>query len=251
MPSSTEPRGRTRRVLLFDVDGTLVHAGGAGRRSLERAMRAEFGEVDGALRELRLDGMTDRLIVRELVVALGRSFEEELCDRVLGAYVEVLREEIHGPGYQVLPGVASLLEALSGGGAVLGLCTGNVPEGARIKLARGGLDRFFEWGPDAIAGFADDGEARERVVRAALERASRRLGRSLDPGDLLVIGDTPRDVAAARAHGVPALGVATGRYRAEELRAAGAQAVRDTLEGAAGALLAWAEGRGSLGGAGS
>jgi len=246
MPSSSEASGRTHRVLLFDVDGTLVHAGGAGRRSLERAMRAEFGEVDGALRGLRLDGMTDRLIVRELVVALGRAFEEELCDRVLEAYVEVLRDEIGGPGYEVLPGVTPLLEALSAGGAVLGLCTGNVPEGARIKLARGGLDRFFEWGPDAIAGFADDGEARELLVRAALDRASRRLGRPLDPGDLLVIGDTPRDVSAARVHGVPVLGVATGRYRADELRAAGAQVVRETLEGAAAALLAWASGRGPL-----
>jgi phosphoglycolate phosphatase-like HAD superfamily hydrolase len=235
-------------VLLFDVDGTLVHAGGAGRRSLERSMQAEFGPLDGALRDLRLDGMTDRLIVREVLVALGRAFDEGLCDRLLAAYVEALRDEIHGPGYEVLPGVAALLETLSDGGAVLGLCTGNVSEGARIKLARGGLDRFFEWGPDAIAGFADDGEARELVVRAAVDRASRRVSPPLDPCDFLVIGDTPRDVSAARAHGIPVLAVATGRYRADELRAAGAHAVRDTLEGAAADLLAWAEGGGRLDG---
>lgn len=246
MRSSTESRDRPRRVLLFDVDGTLVHAGGAGRRALGRAMREELGAVDDALRELRLDGMTDRLIVREVLVASGIAFDPDLCDRVLASYVEVLREEIRGPGYQVLPGVALLLEELSRRGAILGLCTGNVPEGARIKLARGGLDRFFEWGPEAIAGFADDGEAREFVVRAAVDRASRRLGVPVEPHDILIIGDTPRDVAAARAHGVATLAVATGRYRADELRAAGARAVRHTLEGAAPFLLAWAEGGASL-----
>jgi len=242
MPSSSNPRPAVRRVLLFDVDGTLVHAGGAGRRALERVMGAELGAIDGAVAGLRLDGMTDRLIVREVLEAVGRPFDDALCDRLLAGYVEALREEIHGPGFRVLPGVSDLLEELSAAGAVLGLCTGNVVEGARIKLARGRLDAFFEWGPHAIAGFADDGEARELLVRAALERGSRRRGQALEPSDFLVIGDTPRDVSAARAHGVPVLAVATGRYGAQELRAAGADAVRGTLEGAAAALLAWALG---------
>jgi len=241
MPSSTERRGALR-VLLFDVDGTLVHAGGAGRRSLGRVLTNELGSIDGALAGLKLDGMTDRLIVREVLLATGRPFDDRLCDRVLTAYVEVLREEIHGPGFEVLPGIAGLLEELSAAGAVLGLCSGNVAEGARIKLARGDLDRYFEWGPGAIAGFADDGEARELLVRAALDRASRRLGAAVHPSDVLVIGDTPRDVSAASAHGVPVLGVATGRYGASELRAAGASAVRATLDGAAPDLLAWLDG---------
>ncbi len=242
MPSSTDARP-ARRVLLFDVDGTLVHAGGAGRRSLGRVLTAELGSIDGALAGLQLDGMTDRLIVREVLVATGRPFDEDLCDRVLASYVEVLRDEIHGPGFEVLPGVPRLLEELSAAGAVIGLCTGNVPAGARIKLARGGLDGYFEWGPDAIAGFADDGEARALLVRAALDRASRRLGAAVAPSDVLVIGDTPRDVSAATAHGVPVLGVATGRYGIAELRAAGALAVRRTLEGTAAELLGWIDGR--------
>jgi len=243
----SSPDGR-RRVLLFDVDGTLVHAAGAGRRSLERVLLAELGRIDGALAGLRLDGMTDRLIVREVLAALGRPFDDALCDRVLDAYVEVLRSEIEGPGFRVLPGVAELLADLAGEGAVLGLCTGNVPEGARLKLRRGGLDAYFEWGPSAIAGFAPDGEARERVLRAALRRGAERLG-ALRPSDALVIGDTPRDVAAARAEGVPVLAVATGRFAAGELRDAGADAVLPTLEGAAASLLAWAAGRGPLPGA--
>jgi phosphoglycolate phosphatase-like HAD superfamily hydrolase len=229
-------------VILFDVDGTLVHAAGAGRRSLERVLSGEFGRVEHALSGLRLDGMTDRLIVREVLVALGRTFEDALCDRILESYVDALREEIQGPGFRVLPGVEDLLTVLAAAGATVGLCTGNVAEGARLKLARGGIDRFFEWGPDAIAGFAHDGEARELLVRAALDRGASRLGASLSPGDALVVGDTPRDISAARAHGVPVVGVATGRYGAEELRRAGAHGVLATLDGAAPALLAWVEG---------
>lgn len=238
MPSST------RRVILFDVDGTLVHAAGAGRRSLARVLVSEFGQVEHALAGLRLDGMTDRLIVREVLDVLGHPFEEALCDRLLADYVEALREEIAGPGFQVLRGIEPLLGTLSASGAVLGLCTGNVAEGARLKLARGGIDRFFDWGPEAIAGFAHDGEARERIVRAALDRGTARLGRTLSPSDALVVGDTPRDVSAAHVHGVPVLAVATGRFGVEELRDAGADGVLPDLDGAAPALAAWLAGGG-------
>jgi phosphoglycolate phosphatase len=217
-------------VILWDVDGTLISCGGAGRRSLERALAEHCGQLDGALATLRLDGMTDRLIVREALGLLSHPYSEDACDAVLARYLAHLPIEIGAVGYAVLPGAAAALEALRARGAAYGLCTGNVSEGARVKLARGGLDRYFEWGPDAIAGFASDGEARERVVAAAVRRASERLGRTVAPREALIVGDTPRDVSAAHAVGCPVLAVATGRYSAEALRAAGADHVAASLE---------------------
>ena len=229
-------------VLLFDIDGTLLHCGGAGRRALEQAMELHLG---GAVRReepwlagMKLDGMTDRLIVREAMLSVGHAFDEALCDRILDSYAERLEVESHGAGYAGLPGVAALLEALDARGSLIGLCTGNIARGARIKLARGGLDRFFGFGEGDVVGFADDGEARERIVAAALRRAQARLGRALDPREALVIGDTPRDISAARSAGCPVLAVATGRFGVEALRAEGADHVVATLERAhVGALL--------------
>ncbi|HYG68656.1 MAG TPA: HAD hydrolase-like protein, partial [Anaeromyxobacteraceae bacterium] len=181
--------------------------------------------------KIRLDGMTDRLICREALRVLGRPFDDPFCDAILARYVEHLAAEIRSPGYLILPGVVPLLDALSvRGDVVVGLCTGNVVDGARIKLAHGGLDRFFDWGASAVCGFAADGEARERVVAAALRRACARLGREVDPREALVVGDTPRDVEAAHHVGIPVLAVATGRYGMDELAATGAEHVVPTLE---------------------
>lgn len=221
------------RAVLFDIDGTLVHAGGAGRRSIERALETHLGAQvrpqETWLGELKLDGMTDRLIVRHAVEAVGLAFTGGLCDAILASYVETLAAEIGGPGYEVLPGVEAILERLHGEQRLVGLCTGNVARGARIKLGRGGLHRFFEWDERAPNGFAEDGEARDRIVAAVLRRATGRLGAPLSPSEAVVVGDTPRDVEAARACGVPVLAVATGRFGAEDLRRAGAHEVVETL----------------------
>jgi phosphoglycolate phosphatase len=237
----TTPLAMPGRVLLFDIDGTLVNAGGAGRRALEQAMEHHLGDVvrpeEAWLSGMKLDGMTDRLIVREAIAAVGHPFDEGLCDRILDTYAKRLEREIEKPGYAVLPGVAPLLEELARLGALVGLCTGNILRGARIKLARGGLDRFFGFGERDVYGFAADGEAREQIVRAALRRASARLGRAVSPREALVIGDTPRDIHGARAAGCPVLAVATGRYTVEALRAEAPDLVLPTLEGAATAAL--------------
>jgi phosphoglycolate phosphatase-like HAD superfamily hydrolase len=216
-------------VYLFDIDGTLVNAAGAGRRDFERAVADRCGETNGSLSGLRLDGMTDRLIVREALRILGQPFDEGFCVALLDRYVEHLATEIHAAGYAVLPGVVEALEGLHARSALVALCTGNVVGGARLKLARGGLERYFDWGASAVCGFAADGEERERVVEAALRRASARLGRAVAPREALVIGDTPRDVSAAHALGVPVLAVATGKYGEDELRATGAEHVAPSL----------------------
>jgi len=216
------------RLVLLDVDGTLVHCAGAGRRSLERALREALGRPDGDLSALRLDGSTDRLAVREGMALLGQAFSDEARDRTLSRYPRILSEELADPGFRVLPGVVEALEALRARSVAYGLCTGNLMEGARLKLQRGALDGYFEWGPQAVGGFADDGEERTRLVEAALRRASARHG-PIAPGEVLVVGDTPLDVAAAHGAGCAALGVATGRYSAPVLAQGGADHVALSL----------------------
>lgn len=229
------------RVTLWDIDGTLVHAGGAGRRALEAALEEHLGSrirpQERWLTGMKLDGMTDRLIVREALIAVGHAFDDALCARVLDAYATHLDREIYGPGYEVLPGVVTLLGALAERRAVIGLCTGNIARGARIKLTRGGLDRWFGFGPDDVTGFAEDGEAREHIVAAAVRRASARFDAPIDPAEALVIGDTPRDVVAAHAIGCPVLAVATGRFSVDALRAEGADFVVPALDDPAAAAL--------------
>jgi phosphoglycolate phosphatase-like HAD superfamily hydrolase len=214
-----------RRVLLFDIDGTLVTAGGAGRRALERAASAVYGPAAiEALGQLRFDGMTDMLILRETCGRLGRSFEAAECTRIFATYVDVLAEELPRGRYLVHDGVPDLLVALPRAGALLGLGTGNVRGGAMAKLAHGGLHHHFDFG-----GFGEDGESREEILRAALGRAAQIAGAPVSPADAIVIGDTPRDVEAARAIGCGAIGVATGRFDRASLLAAGAHRVFATL----------------------
>jgi phosphoglycolate phosphatase-like HAD superfamily hydrolase len=217
------------RLVLLDVDGTLVQCGGAGRRALEQVIRKACGQPDGDLSALWLDGSTDRAIVRHGMELLGHPYSDALCDELLSLYPPVLAAELAAPtAYEVLPGAVEALEALRARKVAHGLCTGNVIEGARLKLRRGGLDRFFEWGPQAVGGFGSDDEVRARVVEAALRRAAARLG-PLAPAEVLVVGDTPRDVEAARRTGCASLAVATGRYRKKELLACGADHVVETL----------------------
>ena len=226
-------------ALLLDIDGTLLRASGAGRRAFEGALADHAGvPLDGALATLRFDGMTDRGIVREALALLGRPWAEAACDDILARYVARLDVEIQGPGYRVLPGVVALLEALRARGAAFGLCTGNVVDGARVKLRRGDLERYFDWSPRGMHGFAEDGEDRPLVVAAAVRRVSAALGRAVEPAEVLIVGDTPRDVLAAHEAGCPALGVATGNFDEAALAAAGADAVAPTLDApAARALL--------------
>jgi phosphoglycolate phosphatase-like HAD superfamily hydrolase len=212
-------------LYLFDIDGTLISGDGAGRRAFERACREVLG-VEGALVGLRLDGMTDPLILEHVFTThLGRASTAAESRAVLETYVRHLAPEIATSAYRVLDGVDEVLTFLELRGAAIGLATGNLEAGARIKLERGDLWRRFAFG-----GYGSDAGDRGELVRIGITRGLARLdGRRLAREEIFVIGDTPRDVAAAHAAGAWAIGVATGSHDVDALRACGADAVYPTL----------------------
>jgi phosphoglycolate phosphatase-like HAD superfamily hydrolase len=221
-------------VLLFDVDGTLLSAAGAGRRALERAFAEHCGTPE-PLQDIQFNGMTDPGIVRAGIELLGRAPEPGLISAVLDDYLPLLADELAAiDGPHVYPGVAPLLDALiPEEHLAVGLGTGNVQGGARLKLAHAGLDRYFAFG-----GFGSDHEDRAEVLRIGLERGAARLGVEPAVCRVIVIGDTPRDVAAATAIGATTLAVATGGFQPDVLRAAGAAwAFPDLTDGAVCDLL--------------
>lgn len=226
-------------IVLFDIDDTLVTTGGAGRRALHRAFCELFGERNWL--PFSLAGMTDRSIVRRAVWPRDPSRETEIdgvIDQVLHRYLELLEGEIaNAEDYAVFPGVMQVLDALAKqqpGMYAVGLGTGNIEQGARIKLARGGLDGRFAFG-----GFGSDHEVRAEILRVGARRGAVHLMQPLERCRVVAVGDTPRDVEAALAIGAVCVGVGTGAHSPEELRAAGARAAFADLatEGALEALL--------------
>lgn len=214
-------------VLLFDIDGTLITGHGMGRLALERAFEEVF-LVDAVgrpeLRRVRFNGRTDPLIIRDLGCVLGvddmrfESHREEFEECFLRNLVRTVAES---PDKSPCPGVVELLESLHGRPDVqLGLLTGNMEQGARIKLEPFGLNRFFPFG-----GFGYDGPDRAAVAARARERAEQHLGRTLPPSRFLVIGDTVHDVQAGRAHGFRTVAVETGGERRDDLLSAEPDAV--------------------------
>ena len=206
---------RGEAVILFDIDGTLVDTDGAGRRSLDRVLAEMFGP-GAPLASRDLAGQTDRAILRAALADRGcgdGSFERrfpEFFERYTRALVEELGRQgpqSNPPAGRVLPGVREALAALAERDSVhLGLLTGNVRAGAKAKLEAFGL-----WERFAFGGFGDDAEHRPDLLPVALARASARAGRALPAACAVVVGDTPHDVAVARAHGARAVAVATGR----------------------------------------
>jgi phosphoglycolate phosphatase-like HAD superfamily hydrolase len=221
-------------LLLFDIDGTLVLTGGAGLRAMNRACAEVAGHAD-ALSGIPVAGRTDRIILADVVARTGRVLDEDLLLALRERYITHLREEILLPGAPpeaagqgrrpgvkaVMPGIRALLDRLADHPDVfLGLLTGNFEDGARIKLEHFDLWRYFRCGA-----YGDDAADRNALVPIALERA-RRCGLPETAGArIFVVGDTPHDIACARAAGAVAVGVATGGFTAEELRACGADEV--------------------------
>lgn len=223
-------------VLLFDIDGTLITTGGAGRRAMERAFEVAHRRAD-ALSAVRLDGMTDRLIARMGLRAIGAEDSEAAIDRLLEAYLGVLQEEVarvEDARYRLHAGMSAALDAAEQARCAVGLGTGNLREGARVKLARVGV-----WHRFAFGGFGDDHEDRAALIRRGAERGAEALGVRLEAARVVIIGDTPKDVAAAKAMGAESIGVGTGGFTAAQLEESGATWSFDTLavQGAIDALL--------------
>jgi phosphoglycolate phosphatase len=216
----------TKVLFLFDIDGTLVLTGGAGIKALDRAFARVLG-LEGACLGYEAAGMTDPLIIEEITtMRLGRGPTPAETVAVLEAYVGFLHEEVATTTrYRIMPGVETALDVLAGRGVTVGLATGNVEAGARIKLERGGLWRRFPFG-----GYGSDAAERGLLVKRAIERGQEHAGRRFEAHEVVVIGDTPRDVRAAHACGAYAVGVATGPDSVDDLRAAGADVAFETLE---------------------
>jgi phosphoglycolate phosphatase len=220
------------RLILFDIDGTLLWTDGAGRRAIHQALLDEAGTA-GPITDYRFDGKTDPQIVRELLTLAGHpaAQAEERVAAVCRRYVMLLAAELAKPtqATRLFPGVAELLAALepheAAERALVGLLTGNLADGAALKLRSAGLDpaRF------AVGAFGSDSHRRSDLPAVAAERAARRTGRTFSGADVMIVGDTPDDVACGRPIGARAVAVATGFYDVAQLRAAGAAHVFEHL----------------------
>ncbi len=216
------------KLVLFDIDGTLVWTDGAGRRAIHQALTDVFGSTGPS--DYRFDGKTDPQIVRDLMRFAGHDdgHIDARMEAVFDLYVERLRAELSAPGYRprVMPGVFELLDTLeSYSNVVLGLLTGNLVDGARAKLESVGIDP----GRFRVGAFGSDHELRPSLPDVARRRFREQLGVDVDGSDCVIIGDTPADVTCGRAVGARAIGVATGRYSTDELASHGAAAVFPNL----------------------
>lgn len=231
-----------RRLLLFDIDGTLVDTDGAGREALRRALVEVFGEA-GPVDSFDFHGKTDPLIVRGLMREAGWTAEDvdARMERVWAVYLAALAEELavrrREGRVRSYPGVRRLLAEVAGDPRfVAALVTGNVAGGAWHKLEAGELASHFGFGA-----FGSDSARRADLPPIALRRAARQVGREFSPDEAVVIGDTPKDVRCARASGARAVTVATGRHRTDELAEHGPDHLFEDLSDTGAVLEALAD----------
>jgi phosphoglycolate phosphatase len=215
-------------AVLWDIDGTLLYTGGAGAVAWQRAFQELYG-VEANIDEHTRAGMTDpeitEIVFREVV---GRDGTEEERQKAIAKYLSYLEDAVaESAGYEVKPGIGELLPRLQSEGALQGIVSGNIEPAARIKLARGDLNKYFPFG-----GYGSDARDRTKVTEKAIERGGEVAGQPLDPAATIAVGDTPRDVTAGHGAGIRVVGVATGNYSVEELREAGADwAIPDVTQG--------------------
>src|SRR5436190_3925449 len=227
------------KLVLFDIDGTLLWTDGAGRRAIQRALLDEAGTA-GPIETYRFDGKTDPQIVRDLLSLAGHADADNasVIQAVCRRYVDHLRTELEQPTRttRLMVGIAELLAALepheAGRRALVGLLTGNVAPGAALKLRSAGLDaaRF------RVGAYGSDSARRADLPAVAAARPTALTGARFAGSDVIIVGDTPDDVACGRPIGARSVAVATGSYDVAALRAAGAAYVFETLADTAAVL---------------
>ena len=212
-------------LILFDIDGTLVDTGGAGLAALKDAAFDVFG---GEGPPLDLAGSTDGGILRGLFEHFGREYDLAVEEEFYQTYLIRMQANLGDPKYggRLLKGVTSLLSSLEDDGHTIGLLTGNIKRGGMIKVAHYGIAEHFQFGA-----YGDDHWDRNELGPIALERAEQSTGRKFSPDEVLVIGDTPKDVVCAHAIRAKCVAVATGNFNEEELVACGAYRVISDLIG--------------------
>ena len=216
-------------IVLFDIDGTLIRTGRAGSRAMDRAFEDLFG-ISKAFDGIQMAGRTDKWILEDAAARSGVSLTAERFQRFRDRYFECLLEALTHPGPHkgILPGVRPLLDALVAprlrDNVFLALLTGNCEEGARIKLEHFDLWRYFRCGA-----YGDDVHDRNELFAVAMSRVHACGGPAARPRDVIVVGDTPLDVACAAAAGARSVAVATGPSDADALRKSGAEVVFDDL----------------------
>lgn len=213
LPSSGDPPPlRAIRLWLFDIDGTLLRTGGAGLRAFSRV--AAMMGYPGATNDMVFHGRTDSSLASEFLRKVGLADSERARSAFLDAYAFFLDDELSQSRGELCPGVFGLLDTLRAleDRPVLGLLTGNIRLGAALKLAAHGIEESFVCGA-----FGDDHEDRNFLAQVARQRAQRFTGDQLRGEEIVVVGDTPADIACSRAIEARSLAVATGAYSAEEL----------------------------------
>lgn len=221
-------------IILFDIDGTLVRTGGAGKAAMEAALSEDF-RVCLSTEEIPYSGRTDLAIGRDLLKSHGIDPTPANQSRLVEGYLSRLPRYLGEIKGTVCPGIGDLLGVLTTRSDVLlGLLTGNVQRGAQTKLGHYGL-----WGHFPVGGFGDEHDDRDNVARAALQSAERHRGATVDPREVWVIGDTPLDVKCARAIGARAVAVATGWHPLDDLLASEPDYAFADLSDPRELLLAW------------
>ncbi len=212
-----------QKLILFDIDGTLVSTGGAGTRAMNLAFHDLFGIRD-AFENIPMAGKTDIQIMKEGLKNHGFPYMDGNVGKMTDQYLVYLQREIHNPRRFLMPGIRESLELFTEKEMALGLLTGNLEKGASIKLNSFGIGGYFLDGA-----FGSDDEDRDKLLPVAIEKF-RKKGLAFSPQDCIVIGDTPRDVQCAKVHNAYAIAVATGPYSREDLLNTEADIVLDSLE---------------------